>query len=54
MRQADELVATELTGEKGIEVQGLNTTLLHEPEDVQIATNGRWVGHFGTLMPFLR
>lgn len=52
-RAADLSVESELKG-YGLEVCSLSTLLLHEPEDVVISTGGRWVGHFGTLTPFLR
>ena len=53
MQAADQAIDNELSN-SGIEVHAMNTTLLHEPGDVRIAIGGRWVGHYGTLSPFLR
>ncbi len=53
MRATDEAVESELR-KSGLEVHSINTTLLHEPEDVKVAMGPKWVGHFGTLTPFLR
>ena len=53
MRATDEAVESKLQ-KAGIEVHSINTTLLHEPEDVKVAMGPKWVGHFGTLTPFLR
>lgn len=53
MRMTDESLEAELH-KAGIETHSINTTLLHEPEEVKIAMGPRWVGHFGTLTPFLR
>ena len=53
MQVADQAVDSELSN-SGIEVHAMNTSLLHEPGDVRIAMGGRWVGHYGTLSPFLR
>ena len=53
MRATDEAVESKLQ-EMGIEVHSINTTLLHEPEDVKVAMGPKWVGHYGTLTPFLR
>ena len=53
MRATDERVAAGLR-EAGLLTEAFNTYLLYEPEDVKISMGGRWTGHFGTLMPFLR
>lgn len=46
---------TEQLQEAGYEVRSYSGLLLREPSEVRLDIgNGRWVGHFGTLSPFLR
>ena len=41
--------------EAGYEVRSYSGLLLREPTEVRLEMGtGRWVGHFGTLSPFLR
>lgn len=53
MRATDERVAAALQG-RGIEVRSHAGLLMREPEEVRVDMTGRWVGHFGTLSPFMR
>eukprot|EP00884_Botryococcus_braunii_P006520 jgi/Botrbrau1/1586/Bobra.0185s0008.2 len=53
MEIADASITAQLRKE-GYMVQSFNSLLLHEPASVQIDMEGRWSGHFGTLMPFVR
>ena len=46
---------TEQLQEAGYEVRSYSGLLLREPSEVVLEMGtGRWVGHFGTLSPFLR
>ena len=46
---------TEQLQEAGYEVRSYSGLLLREPSEVRLEMgNGRWVGHFGTLSPFVR
>ena len=46
---------TEQLQEAGYEVRSYSGLLLREPSEVRLEMGtGRWVGHFGTLSPFLR
>ena len=46
---------TEQLQEAGYEVRSYSGLLLREPSEVCLEMGtGRWVGHFGTLSPFLR
>ena len=46
---------TEQLLEAGYEVRSYSGLLLREPSEVVLVMGtGRWVGHFGTLSPFLR
>ena len=39
----------------GVEVKGFAGLLMREPGEVRVELGaGRWVGHFGTLSPFMR
>lgn len=41
--------------EAGYEVRSYSGLLLREPTEIRLDMgSGRWVGHFGTLSPFLR
>ena len=40
--------------EQGLEVKSYQGLLMREPQEVRINMTGRWVGHFGTLSPFMR
>ena len=41
--------------EAGYEVRSYSGLLLREPSEIRLEMgSGRWVGHFGTLSPFLR
>lgn len=40
--------------EQGLEVKSYPGLLMREPQEVRIDMTGRWVGHFGTLSPFMR
>jgi hypothetical protein len=54
MKATDERVARDLEA-SGMEVKTYAGLLLREPGEVRISMGGgRWVGHFGTLSPFLR
>ena len=54
MVATDARVTAELQ-EAGYEVRSYSGLLLREPSEVRLEMgNGRWVGHFGTLSPFLR
>lgn len=50
--EEDERVASALA-EVGIPFTLLSGFLLHEPRAVRLDFPGKWVGHFGTLMPFV-
>jgi deoxyribodipyrimidine photolyase len=54
MEQTDARVTGALQ-EAGYEVRSYSGLLLREPADVRLDMgSGRWVGHFGTLSPFLK
>lgn len=53
MQAADRATTIQLM-QAGYVVESYNASLLHEPETVRICMSGRWSGHFGTLMPFVR
>ena len=53
MRSTDITVQAALEA-AGLQVHTCNTFLLREPETVRINMKGKWNGHFGTLMPFVR
>ena len=54
MEATDARVTAQLQ-EAGFEVRSYSGLLLREPSEVKLEMgSGRWVGHFGTLSPFLR
>jgi hypothetical protein len=53
MESVDREVTAQLQ-QAGYRVQSFNSLLLQEPSSVQLDMGGRWWGHFGTLMPFVR
>lgn len=53
MERVDASITAQLR-DAGYVVQSFNSLLLYEPGSVQIDMGGRWSGHFGTLMPFVR
>ena len=54
MTATDARVTAQLQ-EAGYEVRSYSGLLLREPSEIRLEMgSGRWVGHFGTLSPFLR
>ena len=54
MEATDARVTAELQ-EAGYEVRSYSGLLLWEPSEIRLDMgSGRWVGHFGTLSPFLK
>lgn len=53
MMATDASVAAALE-QQGLEVKGYAGLLMREPQEVRVDMTGRWVGHFGTLSPFMR
>ena len=54
MEAADSRVTDRLQAE-GFEVRSYSALLLREPTEIRLDMGGgRWVGHFGTLSPFLK
>lgn len=54
MEQTDARV-TGVLQEAGYEVRSYSGLMLREPAEVRLDMGaGRWVGHFGTLSPFLK
>ena len=54
MEATDARVTLQLQ-EAGYEVRSYSGLLLREPSEIRLDMgSGRWVGHFGTLSPFLK
>ncbi len=54
MDATDKRVSSQLQA-SGLQVKSYAGLLLREPAEVRVAMGGgRWVGHFGTLSPFMR
>ncbi len=53
MTATDKRVAEGLQ-QQGMEVRSYAGLLMREPQEVKVDMTGRWVGHFGTLSPFMR
>lgn len=54
MEATDARVTSQLQ-EAGYEVRSYSGLLLREPSEIRLDMgSGRWVGHFGTLSPFLK